>query len=256
MKAELGFHFHGAGHDRRIGSDAELQQILNASMAENDVEFNVMAVRIFHAHDLAARGQRRMQYLRPYRLKIGVAVSSVDDGMEIGMKRDRMSADRDSEIRRVGLARNFNPAERSPVFAGRGESSSNASKRTEIGIGESIISFDGSVARSHFVERAKLTSGLNVPDGLGVDEGGIETEGKAGADIFHSEIADIEHQRRLARAGRIDDELGVLTNELVDVDAHLSALTHVAHLLAVFLRRNVQAQATHMHGVYTHGFAE
>src|SRR3982074_1103557 len=153
MKAELGFHFHGAGHDRRIGSDAELQQILNASMAENDVEFNVMAVRIFHAHDLAARGQRRMQYPRAYRLKISVAVSSVDDGMEIGMKRDRMSADRDSEIRRVGLARNFNPAERSSILAGRGESSSNTFQCAKIGVGERIISFDRSVARGHFVER-------------------------------------------------------------------------------------------------------
>src|ERR1700736_586047 len=95
-------------------------------MAEDDIEFNIMTVRIVHAHDLAACGQRRMQYLRPYGLKISVAVGAIDDGMEVGMKRDRMSAHRDSKIGGVGLSRDLTPAQRSTVFAGRRERSANA----------------------------------------------------------------------------------------------------------------------------------
>ncbi len=110
MKAEPGLHFDGTGHDRRVCAHAELQQILNEGAAENDIQFNVMAVRIFYADDLAARGEGRMQNLRSYGLKLCVAVGAVDDGMEISMKRDSMSADRDLKIGCVGFACDFNPA--------------------------------------------------------------------------------------------------------------------------------------------------
>src|ERR1700722_1741028 len=93
-----------------------------------------------------------------HRLKIGVAAGAVDNGMKLRVQRHWMSADRDSEVWRVGCSIYGDVAQSSRVFAGRRENASNALDRAQIGFSEGVVSLHGRVARTVLLPRSEQTA--------------------------------------------------------------------------------------------------
>ena len=117
-QAQSRVHFNRTAHDRRIGAHAQLQQVFNLRMIEDDIEFYIVTLGCAHPDHRAVGGKRRMKECRIHRLEICVPARAVNDGVELGVQRHRVPAARNSKIWRIGFSMHGNVAESSRVLAG------------------------------------------------------------------------------------------------------------------------------------------
>ena len=168
-----------------------------------------------------------------------------------------MSADAKAEVGRVGCAVDDDAAESSAVSAGRGENSADPLDGAEIGVAEGVVAFDRSVARAVFLEGPEEATGGDVADWLGIHERRIEVQRLTGRDGAQHQMRNVELGGQLAGLQGVDDELGVVGDDLADRDADFSALwPKLRRLLALLLGRNIENQVLHMDRIDVHGRAQ
>src|ERR1700722_15277982 len=93
--------------------------------------------------------------------KMCVAARAIHDGVKLRVERNRVTAGGDAKIRCVGGSIDHDIAERSRIPAGRGEYSSNALERAQIGVAEGIIALHRRDPRIVCLPRAEKTSRVN-----------------------------------------------------------------------------------------------
>ena len=92
-------------------------------------------------------------------MKVGVAVGAVDGGGKFGVQRDGAADGIEREIGSVGDALNFNLIELACVLAGGRERAADAGEGVEVGVVETVVAGDGSVAGIVGVPRTEGASG-------------------------------------------------------------------------------------------------
>jgi len=127
------------------------------------------------------------------------------------------------EIRRLGLALDFDLVQLTLVFADGREGAADAGEGVKIGIGEMIFAGEGSGRGFGGIPGAEGALGGDFAFGLGVGEGAVEVEGLAVADIVHDQVVDGEVQGILfrfpgARFLGEDNEVGIGANDFVEDD--------------------------------------
>ncbi len=129
------------------------------------------------------------------------------------------------------------------VVAGGGEGSADALDGAEVGVGEGVVAVDGGGAGVVAVPGAEVAGGVDVADGLGVDEVGVVEHGLACANVGELEVLDGEGERILCGVGVFDDEVDVLAEDLCDgdLDARVGR-GDVGHVRSA-VRRNVEIHA-------------
>ena len=83
---------------------------------------------------------------------------------------------------------------------------------------EGVLPVDGAVAWTLCIEWTEVTGGIDVADGFGVDEDGVELHGAAGADGVEVELVDDKVKRKLAGLAVLNDEIGLVDEDFVDED--------------------------------------
>src|SRR6185437_16530241 len=98
----LGFQRGPACHNRLIGLNCQREQILDTRVGRDSVERNSSSfnslVNIYHG---PVSEQRGMKEFRDHAGENGIAVGSVNDRLEIGMKRHGMSRRAQGKIRSI-----------------------------------------------------------------------------------------------------------------------------------------------------------
>src|SRR5271155_1435673 len=69
-------------------------------------------------------------------------------------------------------------------------------------------------------------------------------------DGCHLQALDVKFQRQLARFQSVNDQLRMVADHAIDYDLYLASFgRHVAHLTALFPRRQIQLQSLHIDSV-------
>src|SRR6266404_7031978 len=101
-------------------------------------------------------------------MEVGVAVGAVDRGGKFGVEGDGAADGIEREIRRVGLALDFELIEVARIFSGGGKRAADAGEGVEVGIVETIGAGDGSEGGIFGVPGAEGAVGGDFAFGLGV----------------------------------------------------------------------------------------
>src|SRR4029077_18949184 len=124
---------------------------------------------------------------------------AVHDSVKVGVKRNGMAADCHPEIGGVGLALDLDSSQSTAVLTCRGEYSTDAFERAQIGVRERVIAFDGGVARAGLIEGPEGAHGLYIPHRFRIDQSGVKAQRLAWPDVSHLQVADVEFEWGLAR---------------------------------------------------------
>ena len=90
-------------------------------------------------------------------------------------------------------------------------------------MGEFVGPADGGAAGIVLIKWAEEAARIDVADGLGIDEGGVEAHGVSGAEGAHFDLADLKSERDFAGLVGAEDKRGTIDFKPVDDDLDLAA---------------------------------
>src|ERR1700739_1067334 len=238
-------HREGPTHNGWLGLYGQFEHVLNPTGLDGYVERDVVA-QMGHSDDLSAGHDVGVREHGVDRLGGWVASGVVNDGMEGGVQRHGVVGDCKAEVGRVRLAVDHDVIERSLIFSGGRQNAADAFKGAEVGVAEAVGSADGRVSRAVRVEGAEGAGGVDVADGFGIDEDGMEAHELSGSNSGHEQMRDLEVEGNLARFACAEDERGVVNDELVDENLNFALLRslriELRHVVALLFGRQVNAE--------------
>ena len=144
--------FSAADHGRLRRPDGHDHDVLEPRLRHLDVEADRASLAGRAVKDRASCDERRLEKVGVDPLEPRVAVRAVHDRVVLRVKRKRMAADVDDEIRRVGFSVDVDPAERAVERSARRQRAADSFEDAEIGV----------VERERAVER-RATRFVTVP---------------------------------------------------------------------------------------------
>src|SRR5208282_4687562 len=106
--------------------------------------------------------------------------------MKVGMQGKRPSAGREVKIWSVGCALQFYLVQYAGILSRRRENPADPVNGAQVGMLERIGSANRRVTWTVWLPRTKQATGLDLSDGFGICQVGIEMHGRSGTDRGHS----------------------------------------------------------------------
>src|SRR5258707_1312726 len=118
-------------------------------------------------------------------MEVGVAVGAVNRCGEFGVQGNGAAYGVEGEIRRIGLALDFDLIELAGILSGGGESAADAGEWVEVSIVKAIVARDRREGGIIGVPGDEGAFGGDFAFGLGVGEGAVKIEQLSVAVVFH-----------------------------------------------------------------------
>ena len=177
--------------------------------------------------------------------------------MKVGVQWNRPLALRKPKVRSIGCAVDSNFFKCALIISSRGQNAAKPFDRAQVRVRKRIVSAQRSHTRSVRLPRAKISSAEDLPFGFGIGQRGLKPQWRIRTSTRHLQTRNLELNRQFAWSERINNQLRVFKNELVDNDPYRCALRpHSLHLCALFPRRQIQAQSVRIYRVHVHGRAQ
>ena len=229
---EFRIQLERADHRRRRRLHHHLHDVFDARLVHRDVERDRPPVLSFRrVEHRAGRVQVRVQEPRIDRVQPGVAVGPVDERPVLHVERKRMTADRDREIGRVGLAVRLELRERAAEVAVRRQRAGDSLEDAEVGLGEHEGALERGVARFVAAPGTELAVDLDLAGRHAVGERRLERPRLKRTQVPHVQVVNRPDLRLLVFVERQDDETRVVG--VHPIDDHTAILQRVT---ALFLR--------------------